>query len=173
MSAESKHRVFVGGGQFALRCGPHWMGVRSSRMQELWSERNRIGWRIVYLPFGMRVFYRKDVPLRYPVEPQLKDAPTNENSMFPTQFEDEIVGHWTSEANRAMGLADNEQPGSPNRNVRVGRRDRHGYSSALPRWHVRRMNDLRQTPIRHCGLQVYTPWFWVQIRPPKRGDLDA
>jgi hypothetical protein len=46
------------GHQVAVRIGRHYFGIRSIRMRELWSERGRIGWRVVYLPFGLRAFYR-------------------------------------------------------------------------------------------------------------------
>lgn len=49
--------LFVGDGQFAIRVGRHFFGFRSSRCREYWSERNRIGWSVRYLPFGLRAFY--------------------------------------------------------------------------------------------------------------------
>lgn len=44
--------------QIALRVGRHFFGIRSRHMPELWSERVRAGWRVVYLPFGLRAFHR-------------------------------------------------------------------------------------------------------------------
>jgi len=64
MSSERSRRVsprvrlFMSGQQVAVRVGPRFLGVRRTR--ELWSERNRIGWRVVYLPGGWRAFYRRD-----------------------------------------------------------------------------------------------------------------
>jgi hypothetical protein len=43
--------------QFALRVGNHYFGFRHRVIREYWSERNRIGWKVVYLPFGWRAFY--------------------------------------------------------------------------------------------------------------------
>lgn len=54
--------VFMNRGQVAVRVGSHYFGVRSRRMRELWSERQRIGWHIRYLPFGLRAFYRRSAP---------------------------------------------------------------------------------------------------------------
>lgn len=53
-------RLFASREQVALSAGDHWFGVRTAEMRELWSERNRLGWRVRYLPFGLRLFYRYD-----------------------------------------------------------------------------------------------------------------
>lgn len=52
-------RLFISREQWAVRMGEHFFGVRSSAMRELYSERNRRGWSVRYLPFGLRAFYRK------------------------------------------------------------------------------------------------------------------
>lgn len=44
--------------QVAIRVGRHFFGVRTRLAYELYSERLRIGWKIVYLPYGLRAFYR-------------------------------------------------------------------------------------------------------------------
>lgn len=51
---------FIDGQQVAVRVGRHFLGVRSPRMREFWSERNRLGWKVTYLPGGWRAFYRSD-----------------------------------------------------------------------------------------------------------------
>lgn len=52
--------VFVDRQQLAVRIGHRFFGVRYRTMREFWSERNRRGWRVIYLPFGWRAFYRFD-----------------------------------------------------------------------------------------------------------------
>lgn len=60
-----KAKLFISAGeQVAVRVGPHFFGVRAPAMRELYSERHRIGWSVVYLPLGLRAFYRRDqVPI--------------------------------------------------------------------------------------------------------------
>jgi hypothetical protein len=55
--AEVTILLFTTRKQVALRVGRHWFGVRSSVMPEYYAERNRIGWKVRYLPFGWRAFY--------------------------------------------------------------------------------------------------------------------
>lgn len=49
-------RAFVSRDQIAVRVGRRFAGIRRGR--EYWSERRRKGWKLLYLPFGLRAFYR-------------------------------------------------------------------------------------------------------------------
>lgn len=55
-----KALVFIDRRQVAVRVGQHFLGIRTKAMPEFYSERNRLGWRVLPLPLGLRAFYRSD-----------------------------------------------------------------------------------------------------------------
>jgi hypothetical protein len=44
----------------AIAARGHLVALRPSRSREFWSERNRIGWRVIYLPRGWRLAWRTE-----------------------------------------------------------------------------------------------------------------
>jgi hypothetical protein len=52
------------GRQMVVRLGPYRLGLRSAEIREYYSERNRLGWKVMYLPFGWRAFLHRTRPSR-------------------------------------------------------------------------------------------------------------
>lgn len=61
-STHPRATIWISRRQVAVWVGHRHVGLRSGAMREYYSERNRLGWKIKYLPFGWRAFYRNEAP---------------------------------------------------------------------------------------------------------------